>query len=384
MSDSTSSPPITHGYRPDIDGFRAIAIVPVVLHHLQVDGFSGGFVGVDVFFVISGFLITSILLRDLSDGSYSIGKFYERRARRILPALLAVLCFTLIVSPLFLLPSEFKTLPSQVLGALFFIGNIVLWRQSGYFSDISEFKPLLHTWSLGVEEQFYLITPIALWLVVRNGGERMIKWLVSALLILSFATCIYFTQLKPVAAFYLLPTRAWELLAGSLIACASLKTVDGIHPAVREGLPAIGILLLFISITLFSEDTSFPGYAAAIPVLGAAFLIAFGQSSLVGKILSLKPIVFIGLISYSLYLWHWPIIVFTRQFSISHTLPGKIGLILFTVFISWLSWRFIENDYSQREDSHNREFHSTDGPWGYIRCFHCFRFSGYAWMGYSI
>ena len=356
MSGFTRSTSVANTYRPEIDGLRAIAIVPVVLHHSQVDGFSGGFVGVDVFFVISGFLITSILLREFSEGTYSIASFYERRARRILPALLAVLCFTLMASPLFLLPSEFKTIPSQVLGTLFFVGNVVLWQQSGYFSEISESKPLLHTWSLGVEEQFYLIAPVALWLFIRHGGERTIKWSIAALLLLSFAICVYLTPLKPSASFYLLPTRAWELLVGALIACNGSRSPEKIPQSLREGLPIFGLFLLLASITFYSEDTKFPGYSAAVPVLGAALVIAFGQGTFAGKLLSLKPFVFLGLISYSLYLWHWPLIVFLRNIPIIQSSLGKTSLIIFMTFIAWLSWRFIETPNRDTKSLSTRKF----------------------------
>ncbi|MBU2328303.1 MAG: acyltransferase, partial [Alphaproteobacteria bacterium] len=204
-------------YRSDIDGLRALAVVPVLLFHAGVTGFGGGFVGVDVFFVISGYLITSIIVREIDQGSFSIVRFYERRVRRIFPALFAVIAFACIVAPFALLPSELRTLANEVYGALAFVANIVFWRAADYFATSAEQKPLLHTWSLGVEEQFYIFTPIAIWIIARYARKALLP-ITILLLITSFAACIYFTPIKPSASFYLLPFRAWELLVGSILA----------------------------------------------------------------------------------------------------------------------------------------------------------------------
>lgn len=188
-------------YRPDIDGLRALAILPVLLFHAKIPAFSGGFVGVDIFFVISGYLIASILVREFTEHNYSIVSFYERRLRRIFPALLTVLLFTLVASPFFLLPSEFKNLGRDTLSALFFVANINFWRQSGYFATNAETKPLLHMWSLGVEEQFYLFVPLLLWLVFRYAPKRRLIF-VGLSLLLSLALCIHLTSIKPTATFF--------------------------------------------------------------------------------------------------------------------------------------------------------------------------------------
>ncbi|MCL4065353.1 acyltransferase [Pseudomonas sp. GX19020] len=332
-------------YRPDIDGLRTLAVVPVVLFHAGIPGFSGGYVGVDVFFVISGYLITSILLREMSSGQYSLARFYERRIRRIFPALIAMLTFVIVFAPLSLLPSELRTLPREILGTILFLANIVFWREADYFATAAEEKPLLHMWSLGVEEQFYIFAPLALWLVFRYA-RRAIHIVIGITLITSLALSIIFTPSSPSMAFYLLPTRAWELLVGALIAAGLPKARD---QRVAEALAAFGLVLLLYAIFAFDPGMEFPGYVAIVPVLGSALIIQFAKGTVIGKFLSLRAFVGIGLISYSLYLWHWPLTVFFRDWGALSELSGKFTVVALSVIAAWLSWRFVERPFRNPE-----------------------------------
>lgn len=334
-------------HRADIDGLRSLAILPVLLFHAEIPGFSGGFVGVDVFFVISGYLITSIILSEMQAEKFSIAQFYERRVRRIFPALLAVLLFVLLASPFFLLPSEFRALWRETLGALFFVANIVFWRESGYFAADAEAKPLLHMWSLGVEEQFYLLAPLFFYLVLRFAARWKLVLVVSAGLV-SLALCILLTPIKPSASFYLVPTRAWELLAGSFLAFLPAASTHFKSLSQRTAGAALGLALLAISVFLLDSGTSFPGYAAILPVAGSALLIFFAEGTQVGRLLSVRPLVFVGLLSYSLYLWHWPLVVFFRDLGWLDLLAGKLAVLALSFIAAWLSWRFVETPTRDR------------------------------------
>ncbi|KOC87452.1 hypothetical protein NG42_20435 [Winslowiella iniecta] len=332
-------------YRSDIDGLRAIAIIPVLLFHAGFTSFSGGYIGVDIFFVISGFLITSILLRDMSLKTYSITDFYERRIRRIFPALFAVLLFVLLVSPFALLPEEYEFLPKEIIGTLLFISNIVSWRKSGYFSTDSEERPLLHTWSLGVEEQFYIFAPIILFIILIKFKRSPGPFLIFAF-ICSFLLSVFLTSIKPTAAFYLLPTRAWELIAGSLLALNIFPKIEKGY--IKESISLIGLICILYSVFSFGSGTVFPGYAAALPVFGSMCIIYAAERTLTGKLLSLKPVVFIGLISYSLYLWHWPLIVFFKDWNLLGADYGRLMVIVISLIAAYFSWRFIEKPFRNR------------------------------------
>lgn len=326
-------------YRPDIDGLRAIAVLPVVLFHAHIPGFSGGFVGVDVFFVISGFLITSILIAEMEAGCYSIRRFYERRLRRIMPSLLLVLFFVILASPFFLLPSEFRDLWKELLAALFFSANFYFWSGSGYFSTDAEAKPLLHTWSLGVEEQFYIFAPLLF-----LAGVRLFRRQLGLVMLLcmgaSLAACIFLTPTHTSASFYLLPTRAWELLAGGVLAIYRPKVEASSRGFTM--LAWVGLLFIATAVFAYSAETVFPGYAAVLPVMGAALVISFGQGTSVARLLSARPLVFIGLISYSLYLWHWPLTVFFRDSGWLISTSGKIVLVFTSLLFGWLTWKYVE------------------------------------------
>lgn len=331
-------------YRSDIDGLRFLAIIPVVLYHAEIPGFSGGFVGVDVFFVISGYLITKIILNELQLGEFSIIRFYERRIRRIFPALFSVIAFVCIFSPAALLPSDLRKLPYEIIGALAFIANIVFWKQSGYFEAATEEKPLLHTWSLGVEEQFYIFAPLILWVFVIYARKLLLPVIFGAT-ITSLMLCVVFTPISPTSAFYLLPFRAWELLVGSFIAASALTSSHRLPSHLREGIALIGMALLLYATFTYDASTPFPGYVATVPVIGSALIIIYGQGSLVGRILSIRPLVFIGLISYSLYLWHWPLIVFFEDWNLLESLNGRLFVVIVSVFFAFISWKFIETPF---------------------------------------
>lgn len=300
-------------YLPHVDGVRAIAVLPVVLFHLGVAGVPGGFVGVDIFFVISGFLITGILWREMGAGSedagrFSIWAFYQRRALRILPPLVVVLAGVLALSAFIQAAAAQAALGRQVLAAAFFVSNIYFWQSEDYFAAASSSQPLLHTWSLAVEEQFYLVFPLLLPVIARWLNRRVLIVL-AALLAFSLAASILITPVAPSAAFYLLPTRAWELGAGALLAVWQMRRGRATS---SPWLASVGVVLVVGSILLIDESMPFPGAVAIAPVLGATLLIGWSRGTWVGRALEFQPLLYVGAISYSLYLWHWPVIVFWR------------------------------------------------------------------------
>jgi len=300
-------------YRRDIDGLRAMAIMPVVLNHAGVPGFPGGFVGVDIFFVISGFLISGILVREIEENRYSLVRFYERRARRILPALFVVILAALVGGWFLFSPALYEGLGKSVAMTLLFVSNLWFWHSAGdYFGPGVELEPLLHTWSLAVEEQFYVLYPLLLWAL--SGHSRKV-WIlaVGSLTFLSLALSVYATSGHPTFSFYLLPTRIWELGAGALLALGTFP-VSRLRWA-HEVTGVLGLVLILSSIVLINDQTPFPGIAAVLPVSGTVLLIfaGSGSGSTASRLLSLPLFVGVGLISYSLYLWHWPIIVAARM-----------------------------------------------------------------------
>jgi peptidoglycan/LPS O-acetylase OafA/YrhL len=343
-----SGPVNSFHYRPDIDGLRAVAVLAVLGYHLKVSAFRGGFVGVDVFFVISGYLISAIILKDINSGKFSIATFYERRVRRILPALIGTLLGTSVLAYLFFLPGELMDYAKSLLAALFSTSNFYFWKHSGYFSAPVETKPLIHTWSLAVEEQFYLFLPVFLALA-HHYFPRKVKLSVIVIALVSFLISAVGAFLYPTATFYLAHTRAWELLLGVLISLEVFPEIS--RPVIRNLAAFAGIALICFAVFAFSSATPFPGIAALAPCIGAAMIIVAGESgtSVVGRVLSLKPVAFIGLISYSLYLWHWPIIVFEGMDS--SLLSGisvrmtKVIIIILSFAIATLSWKFIESPF---------------------------------------
>lgn len=328
-------------YRADIDGLRAIAVLAVLLFHAQVVQASGGFVGVDVFFVISGFLITGIVSDDIERGRFSIVRFYQRRVLRIFPALFAVVAVTGVVAALVLLPVAFRDFGQSLVASTLFSSNILFWRESGYFEGAAHSKPLLHTWSLSVEEQFYLVLPPLLLAIKRFLSGRYAPWLL-VIAALSLALAVDGVRREPMLSFYMVTHRAWELLLGSLLALSSRRRIADLR--LRTVLAAFGLCLILASVTCYDEATPFPGATAIPPCLGALLVIATGREgpTVVHRLLQLRPLVMVGEISYSLYLWHWPIIVFVRAWRPELQATDQVMVIAGSLAVSYLSWRFIE------------------------------------------
>jgi peptidoglycan/LPS O-acetylase OafA/YrhL len=336
-------------HRADIDGLRAVAIVPVVLCHAGVPGFAGGFVGVDVFFVISGFLITSLIAGEIREGRFSIAHFYERRVRRIFPALFAMVLACAAVAPFLLPAEEQQSFGTSVAAVALFTSNAVFWSESGYFDAAADAKPLLHTWSLAVEEQFYIVFPLLLLLLQRFVPARgaAVLWVAAGV---SLAACAQLTYRGDAdAAFYLAPFRAWELALGALAALGALPPLQGRVP--REAAAALGAALIAWSVFAFSDATFFPGTAALVPCVGALLLLHAGADAtpVLNRVLSARPLVLIGLISYSLYLWHWPLLVFAKHHLQRPLLPPETALaVALALGLAWLSWRYVEQPFRRR------------------------------------
>lgn len=341
-------------YRADIDGLRAIAVVPVCLFHAGIGGFSGGFVGVDVFFVISGYLMASLIGRDLAAGRFSIKSFYERRARRILPALFAMLGASALAAAFLIPPKLFRDFGATLIATVLFASNIIFWRkQANYFDVGTDWSPLVHAWSLGIEEQFYILFPLLLVLTWRFGRRVQVRWIL-LIAAASWLLCVWATSNAPTAAFYLLPTRAWELLLGSVVALGAdsgMLLRFGRQSVFRRALWAsAGLLMVLLSLARFDAEMPFPGTRAALPCAGAALLLlagASGQETAVGRLLSSTPLTFVGKISYSLYLWHWPLIVFLEKYAgiDEITTAGRALIVAASVGIAWLSWRWVEQTF---------------------------------------
>lgn len=329
-------------YRPEIDGLRALAVVPVILFHAGFSAFSGGYVGVDVFFVISGYLITTILIEDLQGGRFSIMHFYERRARRILPPLFFVMMCSLPFAWLWMFPEQLAAFARSLVAVSIYASNILFYAESGYFDAAVEEKPLIHTWSLAVEEQYYLVFPIVLLFLWRFGRLRVF-WTIAAAAAASLLLSDWGSRNAPSANFYLAPSRAWELLAGSMTAFI-LQARD-----VRKNdlLAALGLAAIVFPIFAYNETTPFPGIYALVPVTGVVLVILFAESrTFVARILASPALVGIGLISYSAYLWHQPLFAFARIRSIHQ--PGDIlmaALCVASFALAWFSWKFVEQPF---------------------------------------
>jgi peptidoglycan/LPS O-acetylase OafA/YrhL len=308
------TPHLSHPkYRADIDGLRAIAVLSVVAFHAFPGVVRGGFVGVDIFFVISGYLICTILFQNLERGSFSFTEFYVRRIRRIFPALVLVLVFVMVVGWFVLTADEYRQLGKQVAGGAGFVSNLLLWREAGYFDSSAEIKPLLHLWSLGIEEQFYLVWPCLLWFAWRRRFSPLTLTLVVAAA--SFCLNIAVVQGDMVAAFYSPVTRFWELLSGSLLAWWHLHRAPdrAAGPVTANLLSGSGLALLAAGFGMIHGELRFPGFWAAIPVAGALLVIAAGPAAWGNRVvLSSRICVWFGLISYPLYLWHWPLLSYAR------------------------------------------------------------------------
>ena len=327
-------------YRPDIDGLRAIAVLAVVLFHAELVSFPAGFMGVDVFFVISGFLITGILLQDAS-----IIRFYQRRARRILPALFVFLAAVLAVGMAMFLPHDLATTARTSGATLIFLSNVAFWRMANYFAHETQVWPLLHTWSLGVEEQFYIFFPLLVRFVRVRG--RAFAILLVVLGLLSFAAAVFAVgHRNGTPAFYLMPFRAWELMVGAILATGVIPPLSRWWARSLVGLAGLVAILLPMATDLVRLP--FPGLGALLPVFGAGAVIWAGSGGkhLISPVLSWKPMIFVGLISYSLYLWHWPVLAFMRYWAIDPLTPAQAVIaVLLSFLLATLSWRFVERPF---------------------------------------
>ena len=337
------------GYRPDIDGLRAVAVMSVVLYHLKFAPTPGGFIGVDIFFVISGYLITNIINKELLSNNFSIAAFYERRIRRILPALFAVFIVTTIGVCLLFLPEDIAAYGKSLSAAALFVSNIFFWQHTDYFTELAEVNPLLHTWSLAVEEQFYIFFPLILMLLIKKFRKNYIV-IITFLAVLSFVFSIWAVANNPTAAFYLATSRAWELMLGSLLALRVFPVIKS--KLLLEALSFIGLLFLIYGFLTIHKGKPFPGLNAVYPCLGAMLILYTGEhaKTTIGRFLSLRPIVFIGLISYSLYLWHWPIVVFYNYF-LSPTPIMKFVLLAICILMAIGSWHYIEKPWRNKKNS---------------------------------
>ncbi|MEO0916872.1 MAG: acyltransferase family protein [Pseudomonadota bacterium] len=329
-----------------MDGLRAVAVVPVILFHAGFEAVPGGFVGVDVFFVISGFLITGIILDDLERERFSLWNFYERRARRILPALLLVMLVCVPVSWFTMMPDPLENFGQSVVATLLFSNNILLWMTTGYWDLAGEFKPLLHTWSLAVEEQYYIIFPL-LALAAWRLGPVTFGVIFCVLAIGSFWAAEITRVRDPAAAFYLLHARAWELLIGAI----GLLVQRRHRPKASDLAAGLGIVAILASVLLFDETTPFPSAYTLIPTVGTVLVLLFADvRSLVGRLLSLRIFVGIGLISYSLYLWHQPVFAFARVMSTEEPTWATFCLLIPLVFVlAAMTWKFVEQPARRRQ-----------------------------------
>ncbi|EGT0624373.1 acyltransferase [Citrobacter freundii] len=328
-------------YRADIDGLRALAVIPVLIFHFFPSLLPGGFVGVDVFFVISGFLITSIIINDVKKGTFTVLGFYKKRIIRIFPALTLVLSTVYLLGWFSFLQGDFASLGKHIFGGSFFISNLLLWSESGYFDTSSQLKPLLHLWSLGVEEQFYLFWPLLLILFAKT--KRALYLTSLAILVISFMVGLYTMHSTSGSNYYSPLSRFWELMFGAILAGykANEKVIS--NKKLLNLISISGMTLLIASILFINDSMPFPGYIAIFPVTGATMLI-LSNGGVCNKILSLKPLVFIGLISYPLYLWHWPIYSSSRILLASDPTTGlKILLIAICFLLAYLTYKFIEH-----------------------------------------
>lgn len=335
-------------YRAEIDGLRAVAVFPVILFHAGLSLFSGGFVGVDIFFVISGYLITTIIINNIDAGRFSLAYFYERRARRILPALYIVMVASIPFAWAWLKPSDMKDFAESLLAVSTFWSNILFLNESGYFDTAAELKPLLHTWSLAVEEQYYIIFPLLL-MGFWKLGKRRLLYILSAVFLVSLASAHWYAYRKPSEAFYLLPMRGWELLIGAMVAFYLQRRPHPFSPFWKNILSLLGLMLILFSIFFYDDSTPFPSLYALVPTLGTALIILCADAgTLVKRLLSMRLLVGIGLVSYSAYLWHQPMMAYARHLEILESNTLVIAVIIVTTFLlAYVTWRFVEKPFRQ-------------------------------------
>ncbi len=341
-------------YRAEIDGLRALAVIPVIFFHAGFSFFGGGFVGVDVFFVISGYLITNIIINEISQDKFSIINFYERRARRILPALFFVMLVTLPLAWFWLPPLHLKDFGQSLVAVSLFSSNFLFWTESGYFTGFAELKPLLHTWSLAVEEQYYILFPVFLMLTWRLGVKVIIYILFAVFLMSLFLAHLASTNSQPnivSASFLFLPTRGWELLIGVFVAFYLKNNGFFQSNLLNQALSFIGFILVGYSIASYDASTPFPSLYALVPTLGTALLILFAlPGTIIYRLLSCRLFVGIGLISFSAYLWHQPIFAFTRYYFSHGEIPTTLILLLclMSLILAYISWRWVEKPFRDK------------------------------------
>lgn len=328
-------------YRPDVDGLRAIAVIGVVLFHAFPTWLPGGFVGVDMFFLISGYLITGLLMRDSATGSLHIKIFYARRIKRIFPALIVVLSCGLAAGWLLFTSEEYYNLGKYTAGGAAFLNNFMFWRAAGYFDSAADTKPLLHLWSLGIEEQFYLVWPLVIWLIFRS--KKLQRSVLYGLLLASLMYSLWTINLDIAKAFYSPFTRFWELIAGGILAYETYekKLTTG---QFRNYASVFGVVIIFVAFTVIRPDYRFPGYWALLPAIGTGLIIFSGNSAWINRFaLSSKPVVWVGLISYPLYLWHWPLLSFARILnSETPSVAIRSGLVGLSVLLAWFTYHYVE------------------------------------------
>lgn len=332
-------------YRADIDGLRAFAVLSVILFHAGLSGLSGGFVGVDIFFVISGYVIAQSILGEVKDGTFSILSFYAKRVRRIFPALVFTILFTFIGAYFILLPDYFVSFSKSISAVSVFISNLFFWKDSGYFSADALSKPLLHTWSLSVEEQYYILSPVYTYFVYRYF-PKYIFWAFLIILLSSLGLSIYATDKAPTANFFLPVTRAWELLIGAMLAQTPPPQIK--KKWMAEALGLLGLTCLIYPVATYTETTPFPGATAILPCIGAALLIYSGSdhSTFISKALAFRPVNIVGKMSYSLYLVHWPVIVAFYYLTLSKPDMTQFFYILILTFgLGFISWHFVEKPF---------------------------------------
>ena len=334
-------------YRPDIDGLRAVAVLAVVVYHAFPKAVRGGFIGVDIFFVISGYLISTIIFGSLAGSGFSYRQFYGRRIRRILPALLPVMAATCVVGWYVLLSDEFRELGKHLLASAGFVSNLALWNEAGYFDTAAESKPLLHLWSLAVEEQFYIFWPLFLGLVWRaraNLGKNKLTWWIGIAAGLSFLLNVATIHRHPEAVFYSPLSRIWELAAGALLAHSTLRRTAPRGAIDAEVRVLAGLVLIGLGLYFIQKEKTFPGWWAILPVLGACLCISAGPLSWLGRnVLGSRVFVWFGLISYPLYLWHWPLLAYARI--VENGMPTAAirgGAVVAAIVLAWLTYRFLE------------------------------------------
>lgn len=345
-------------YRKDIDGLRAVAVLSVIFFHSGFGFFPGGYVGVDIFFVISGFLITTILYKEIEAGDFSLARFYEKRIRRIFPALFSVIVFSLLFGAIFYAPEDLDKLAKSVRYTVIFFSNYFFARETGYFETSAELEPLLHTWSLAVEEQYYIVFP-AILLTLKKFVKSKLLLCLGFLFVLSFIVSLMSVIGSEESRFYVTEGRVWELLIGSFLALNLFPVTHNL--IIKNTLSILGLILISWAVLFFDKETIFPGYLALVPTTGAALVIYSGMGGHSGKLyvaefLGSKLMVYIGLVSYSLYLWHWPLIVFAEHLLIRPlSIDESLLLLVLMGVISFFSWKYIEQPFRKNTDLNNQK-----------------------------